>query len=127
MIEISLFPTCEIPFNKSFKIDMPAVPDIYTLNIDLATIPTVANKKVEVASYSIACSGYYEDDYVNVYINGIIIEDTWYTREVFEQEGIGNKFIVYSVPNNSVITVEFNNSLGLSNVLWFKLGLLYNN
>jgi hypothetical protein len=124
IIEISLFPTCKIPYSKSIKFDIPPVEGIYTQEIALADLP-VADKKIEICGYSLACSGYYEDDYVNIYINGIIIEDTWYMREIYENEGVGNKYIVYSVPNNSIITIEFNNSLGLSNVLWFKLGLLY--
>lgn len=124
MIEISLFPTCPIPYNKTFKYDIPPIEGIHSFDIDLSQLP-VSDVRVELAKYSIACSGYYEDDFLNISINGIIIEDTWYTREIMEDEEIGNSCIVYSIPINSIIHIEFNNALGLTNILWFKINLLH--
>lgn len=125
MISINLFPTCTTPYNKTVQYEMPALEQTYNIEFDLSTM-LVAGKQVELASYSFACSGYGDGDFLNVYINDTIIEDTWFTREIPEESAIGNGVAVYSIPIDSVIRVEFHNDSATSKILWFKIKLLYN-
>jgi len=125
VIKINTFPVGGRPYNKSLSLSIPDIIGIYNLEFDLATLP-VADKYVELAKYSFACTGYHDGDFMNVKVNDIIIEDTWFTREMPESSGIGNGTAVYQIPTNSKIKIEFNNNSGKGKVLWFKVNLLYN-
>ena len=125
MIRIITFPKGTRPYNKSLSLSIPDIIGVYPLEFNLSTMP-VANMYVELAKYSFACTGYHDGDFMNVYVNGIIIEDTWFTREMPESSGIGNGTAVYEIPINSTIRIEFNNNSGKGKVMWFKINLLYN-
>ena len=126
VVSINLFPEKSTPYNKTIQYEMPALEGTYEVLFDLSTMPIVAGKEVELASYSFACSGYGDGDFLNVYINDTIIEDTWYTREIPEESSIGNGVAVYSIPIDSEIKVQFHNDSATSKILWFKIKLLYN-
>ena len=125
VLKINSFPECNTPYNKSFMLDVPPQAGVYQIEFNIASNELLLDKKVELAGYSMACSGYGDGDYLIVKINEHVIEDTWYTREVAENVVIGGGVAVYSLPTNSIITIDFHNVSETSKKLWFKVKLLY--
>lgn len=122
---INLFPTLTTPYNKTQQVMIPEGNQVTNFQFDLSQT-FLAGKRTELVGYSIGANRWNENDYINIDINGLVIEDTWYTREAPEKDGIGNGGIVYSLPENSIINIDFYNESGKSKTIWFKVKLLYN-
>jgi hypothetical protein len=125
IVGIHLFPLKNTPYNKTVQFKIPTSKGMYSKRINLADYPTLAGREIELAEYSIGANRFSEGDYIDLHINGLKVEDTWYTRETPEKVGFGNGGVVYTLPPNSIIDLDFYNESGINKTIWFKIKTLY--
>ena len=125
-IKINGMSQCTIPYNKTFKLNVPASPGIYPIVFNLGEHPVLAGKTIELAGYSASLTGYSNDDFIELLVNSQVLEETWYMREIAENITIGGGMSVYQIPVDSIFTVNFNNVSEFSKTLWFKFKMIYN-
>ncbi len=110
-IHIPGFPTLGVPFTKGLKINIPATMTTHTIEY----VPTV---DMELSGVIIACSGYADDDYWELIINGVTYYETIYTKELPEMSPQSG---VIPVAANTAIAISFHNDSGTSKTVWFNL------
>lgn len=119
-----LFPRLTEPYYKGF-LDMllPAVPGLYTQEYECPV-------DMELINVSLACSGYADGDYWEVYTtrpgeNEYCLVETMPTRELAESINMGNVlYIVHRLPAGSKIRFDFHNNSGTSKMVWPSLRFL---
>ena len=100
------------PYNKMRMMNVPAIEGVYTLNY------TSPNYDTEILSIVVTCSGYGEDDYFNLWVNGELWFDTWFPTEVKEGLYIGTSTYVYKCGPNTPFVLKFVNKSGTSKKVW---------
>lgn len=103
------------PYNKMLAMNVPAIKGVY--EIDYVT----PEEDVELLSFVVTCSGYGENDYYNIYVNGQKWWDTWFPTEVKEGLYIGTSTYVCQLPPGSGIKVQFINITGTAKKVWFGI------
>ena len=105
------FPTLPNPFTKGLKLSIPALVDIYTISYT----PDV---DMELAGVMLACSGYSDEDYWELEIDGVKYYETIYTKELPEMSVMQG---IISVTAGTPITLSFYNDSGTGKIVWFNL------
>lgn len=100
------------PYSKMLLMNVPAIEGTYTLNY------TSPNEDTELLSIVVTCSGYGEDDYFNMWVNGELWFDTWFPTEVKEGLYIGTSTYVYKCNPNTPFVLKFANKSGTSKKVW---------
>lgn len=106
------------PYNKMCAWNVPAISGVYNFNY------TTPDQEMELLALVVTCSGYGENDYYNIYVNGDLWFDTWYPTEVKEGLYIGTSTYVYIMPPSSTIRLEFFNMSGTSKKVWLGVRML---
>lgn len=118
-----LFPRFTKPFVKGFRIEIPAIPGVYTEEYELT-------EDMELINIALVCSGYKDtDEWECVTIapgeNPYKVVETMPTRELAESINMGNVlYIVHRLPAGSKIRFEFHNNSGTSKTVWPSLRFL---
>lgn len=108
------------PFAKGFKLDVPAIPGVYTIEY-------LATEDIEIVNVGIACSGYSDEDFWELIIGDKKLYETIYTKELPETINMGGSFIsVYLVEANTLIKLGFHNVSGTSKTVWVNMRFLKN-
>lgn len=82
---------------------------------------------IELISLVVTCSGYNEDDWYDVFVNGEIWWKHWYPSEVKEGLYVGQATLVYELPPSSEILLEWHNVSNVSKRVWFGIRMLSEN
>lgn len=109
---IKNFAYLEQPYNKMKLMNVPAIEGVYELNYESL------DKEMELLSIVVTCSGYGEDDYYNIWVNGELLFNTWFPTEVKEGLYIGTSTYVYKCPPKSNFKMKFVNKSGTSKKVW---------
>lgn len=113
-----VIPEKRIPYTKGFKLDVPALKDIYSI----VYVPEV---DMELLAVAIACSGYMPEDYWELSVDGVKIMETIYTKELPESNGLGTLLgCAYKVQAGQEVKIDFHNDSGTSKIVWVNLRFL---
>lgn len=118
-----LFPRLTRPFVKGFRLEVPAIEDIYELEYTLT-------ENMELINISLACSGYKDTDEWTVTTTQpgeapYVAVESMPTRELAESINMGNVlYIVHRLTAGTVIRFEFHNNSGTSKTVWPSLRFL---
>lgn len=116
--KIKNFAQLNQPYNKMVGVEVPALVGNYKIEY---TSPPV---EAELLAIVVTCSGYGEDDYYNVWVNGLLWFDTWYPTEVKEGLYIGTSTYVHVLEPETKFEVEFHNVSGTSKKIWIGVRML---
>lgn len=105
-----LFATYPRPYVKGFRLEMPAVPGVYSVEF---TVP----QEMELLSIEVGCTGYSDLDHWSFYINDRVICDTIYCKEVAQVKTLG----AIRLAAGDRLRLEFSNDSGTSKVAWLDL------
>jgi hypothetical protein len=105
-----LFATYQKPFIKGFRVEMPAAPGEYPIEY---TLPQDA----ELLSIEVGCTGYMDVDYWSFDINGEVVCETIYCKEVAQVKSFG----AVKLKAGDVLRFVFNNASGTSKVVWIDM------
>lgn len=119
-----LFPRFRTPYYKGFRnFSVPAIKNKYSIDYECTT-------DMELINVSLACSGYGDGDYWEVYTTApgeeeYCLIETMPTRELAESINMGNVlYIVHRLPAGSVIRFDFYNESATSKRVWPSLRFL---
>ena len=123
--EIKNFAQLSQPYNRMEMISIPAGPlgegdDGCIWNLEYES----PDCETELLSIVVTCSGYGEEDYYNLYVNGELWFDNWYPTEVKEGLYIGTSTYVYKLPPKSKFKCEFHNVSLTRKVVWMGIRML---
>lgn len=106
------------PYNKMLVMNIPAIVGTYELQYESP------DEDTELLSIVVTCSGYGEDDYYNMWVNGELWFDTWFPTEVKEGLFIGTSSYVYPCDPRTPFLLKFRNTSGTAKKLWLGLRFL---
>lgn len=106
------------PYNKMIMMNVPAMEGIYDLEYESP------DETTELLSIVVTCSGYGEDDYYNMWVNGELWFDTWFPTEVKEGLYIGTSTYVYQCDPRTPFLLRFVNKSGTAKKLWLGIRFL---
>lgn len=113
-----LFPTKTKPFTKGFRLETPPIAGIYPKSY-------TAPSDMELVDVGIACSGYGDGDFWELFIDTEKIMETVYTKEVPQHINAGTTlYTVIRIPAGSTIRLDFHNDSATSKTVWFDLRFL---
>lgn len=106
------------PYNKMIKVDIPAGEGTKEI------IYTTPDFPIEMIAMTISATGYGEEDFYNMYVDGAQWFDTWYLQEVKEGLYLGTSTYVEVLKANTNIIIEFHNNSGTSKTLYVGFRML---
>lgn len=118
-----LFPRKMRPYVKGFKIEVPALPGIHSVQF-------MCEEDMELINISLACSGYKDGDYWEAFTTEpgkpeYCAVESMPTRELAESINMGNVlYIVHRLPKGSMVRFDFHNTSGTSKTVWPSLRFL---
>lgn len=108
------------PYNKMTMINIPAIEGIYDLKYESP------DEDTELLAIVVTCSGYGENDYYNLWVNGELWFDTWFPTEVKEGLYIGTATYVYPCDPKTPFLLRFVNVSGTAKKIWLGVRFLKN-